>query len=151
MSDHSDLIQRLRDSANGRYFWRCLHKIDKSMRIQFEDWEGQEAKEWFKEQLSRFPDSYRDYEMVRVHVLDQSDKLMIEAAEALEKMRPKLAVLSKSIDIVELMEDRLRELQLNNPDSIATFEADGQTRYQTVNEWVDFVLKEIDVIVDRNS
>jgi len=30
------------------------------------------------------PESYRDYEMVRVHVLDQSDKLMIEAADALE-------------------------------------------------------------------
>lgn len=81
---NSDLIQRLRDSAKGRHYWRCLHKIDKGMRIQFEDWEGREAKEWFKEHLERFPDSYCDYEMVRVHVLDQSDRLMIEAAEALE-------------------------------------------------------------------
>lgn len=89
---NSDLIQRLRDSAKGRYYWRCLHKLDKSMRIQFEDWEGHEAKEWFKEHLERFPESYRDYEMVRVHVLDQSDKLMLEAADALESKVQSAAV-----------------------------------------------------------
>ena len=79
-----NLIQRLRDSANGRHYWRCLHKGDKSYSVQFEDYEEHEAKAWFKKQSERFPDSYKYYEMVRVHVLDQSDKLMLEAAEALE-------------------------------------------------------------------
>ena len=89
---NSDLIQRLRDSAKGRYYWRCLHKLDKSMRIQFEDYEQHEAKDWFKEQLSRFQESYCEYEMVRVHVLDQSDRLMIEAADALESKVQSAAV-----------------------------------------------------------
>jgi len=88
----SDLIKRLRDNAKGRYYWRCLHKTDKGIRIQFEDWEGHEAEEWFEKQLERFPESYRDYEMVRVHVLDQSDKLMIEAADALESKVQSAAV-----------------------------------------------------------
>lgn len=82
----SDLIQRLRASAKGRYYWYCQHKIDKGINMSFEDYERHEAQEWFKERLSRYPDYYRNYEMVRVHVLDQTDKLMLEAADALEAL-----------------------------------------------------------------
>jgi hypothetical protein len=86
--DTTKLIQELRENAKGTYCWRCRHKTDKSYRISFEDYEQHEAKQWFKEHCERYPDTYCDYEMVRVHVLDQREKLMLQAADALEQSSP---------------------------------------------------------------
>jgi hypothetical protein len=60
--------------------------------------------------------------------------------EAAIKQRDEVA--KKAIDAVSVMEKCLRSLQLECPDSHAIFLDDnGHTRYQTVNEWVEYVLE----------
>lgn len=61
-----------------------------------------------------------------------------EAADEIERLR---AIVAKAADAVSIMEKALRQLQADNPDSLASWpNDDGSTTYRTVEDWVDYVL-----------
>lgn len=61
-----------------------------------------------------------------------------EAADEIERLRK---INTKAINAVEIMEDALKQLKLDHPDSWASWPNDeGTTTYRTVEDWVDYVL-----------
>jgi hypothetical protein len=77
----SDLVKRLRDCGSGIDVIRCQDKTDKSYCIQFEGWDQHSADEWWAKNKDR--EYYKNYEMAKVRVHSQKDRLMLKAAEML--------------------------------------------------------------------
>lgn len=52
-------------------------------------------------------------------------------------------LLEKSINAVSFLEKSMRQLQLDNPDSFASWPQCRITMYRTIDDWVDYVLSEV--------
>jgi len=76
------IIWRLRQCGRGKYVWRVQDKDDKSYYIEFEEWNEQDAKCWWREYSGR--NICKNMELVKVRTLSQEDRLMHEAADMLE-------------------------------------------------------------------
>jgi hypothetical protein len=79
------LAARLRDAACGRYVWRVQDKITHAYCIEFTDWEKPEAEAWWEKEVRSHPDYHYNNELARVFILTPAERLMIEAAEILER------------------------------------------------------------------
>lgn len=85
------LVSRLRAAATGRDEWRVQNPVDRSYCNVFTRndyaWPEQEAYAWLESFKSRHPDhQYAKYVVAKVRVLSYADRLMIEAADELERI-----------------------------------------------------------------
>ena len=83
MSEQS-IVMRLRESSIGREVWRVQDKDDKSYCIEFERWEKHEAERWWND--AKDEEWNKNRELVLVRVQTQSDRLMQEAADKIERL-----------------------------------------------------------------
>ena len=77
---------QLRNAAKGKYVWRVQNKNNKSYCIEFEDYELASAEAWWKTEMENHPDYYENHELARILVLDDTERLMLDAAELLDSM-----------------------------------------------------------------
>jgi hypothetical protein len=78
------IVMRLRDASSGRDVWRVQDKDDKSYCIEFERWEKHEAERWWNDAKDEEWNKNRELALVRVNT--QSDRLMQEAADKIERL-----------------------------------------------------------------
>lgn len=80
------IVSKLRKAAKGRYVWRCQNKERKSYCMEFEDWEQSQAQAWWENELRKFPEHHQDNELARVHFHTATDRLLLEAADMIERL-----------------------------------------------------------------
>lgn len=80
------IVSQLRGAAKGRYVWRVQDKNTYAYCIEFTDFEGPEAAQWWEENRKRFPDYHANNELARVHFKTASEWLMLKAADMLEEL-----------------------------------------------------------------
>ena len=86
------LVGRLRDAARGRPEWRVQDPVTKAYRFSFDGLDGEEnANVSLAEHRRLYPNGrFSEYEVAKVFVLDEADRLMLEAADAIAKMQNEL-------------------------------------------------------------
>lgn len=80
------IIKRLKDISKGKHVWRVQNKTSKAYCIEFEDYEEHDAKQWWKSQSSAYPETHKESELARVHVLSRADKLIRSAVVMLKRL-----------------------------------------------------------------
>ena len=90
-SEPESLVSRLRAASKGFDQWRVQDPVDGSYCIEFDRdhyaWPEQEAYAWLESFKSRHPDHpHAKYVVAKVRVLSYADRLMIEAADELERI-----------------------------------------------------------------
>lgn len=80
------VIANLRESAAGTYVWRVQDKDRKSYCMEFPDWEKGQAEEWWEKNRTKFPDYHKNNELARVFFHTAHDRLLLNAADMLERL-----------------------------------------------------------------
>lgn len=80
------IIRELREAAKGRYVWRVQLKDTGAYLIEFRDREAVEARIWWLNYQKNYPTVSKKYELGRVHFQTSSERLMLEAADRLERL-----------------------------------------------------------------
>jgi hypothetical protein len=85
---HAELAARLRRAAAGRAEWRVQDPVSKEYVLAYAEADAGEARanDALRKHRALYPDRPVDeYEVARVVVLDERDKLMLDAANALDQ------------------------------------------------------------------
>ena len=80
------IIRELREAAKGRYVWRVQEKDTGNYVIEFPDREDIEARDWWLKYQKNHPTVPKNYELRRVHFQTHAERLMLEAADRLERL-----------------------------------------------------------------
>lgn len=92
----NDITERLRSSASGTIEWRVQNPETRAYCISFTEWNGGErsARQWLDEEIRARPESiFAKHEVARVAALDHRDRLMLEAADEIDRLRARVAEL----------------------------------------------------------
>lgn len=91
------LLTRLREFSCGKDVWRVQDKDTKAYCIEFEAREGPEAEQWWHDHKQR--DFHKNHELALVRVYSFDDRMMREAADALELHAKASDVLPRLLEI----------------------------------------------------
>ncbi len=92
----NDITERLRSSASGTIEWRVQNPETRAYCISFTEWNGGErsARQWLDEEIRARPETiFAKHEVARVAALDHRDRLMLEAADEIDRLRARVAEL----------------------------------------------------------
>jgi len=93
----SDIVKRLRDASRGRHIWRIQDKNTQALCVEFFGWEQHQAEQVWNENRDNHPEFHANNELVRVHLLMPSERLMIEAADCIEKLTVRIDAISGNL------------------------------------------------------
>lgn len=119
----TDITERLRSGASGTIEWRVQNPETRAYCISFTEWNGGErsARQWLDEEILARPESiFAKYEVARVVALNHRDRLVLEAADEIDRLRARLEWDARHPDIdgiscrdetIKLLDERVAELR----------------------------------------
>ena len=148
----NDITERLRSSASGTIEWRVQNPETRAYCISFTEWNGGErsARQWLDEEIRARPESiFAKHEVARVAALDHRDRLMLEAADELDRLRARVASLEESLHYANGVADLAMKHRDDAENRVAELEQDAEIGRKwradsSLATWFPFTAEEIE-------